>query len=120
MKLYHTLEKQLQKEPNFTTDDGELKKWVVLDKARKNDAELLSLLLQHKTLKEKFFQEKEIDQQPVLLFKQADFLQFLEQKNYLNDSYTQYRNKVGLQIDGRYLNQRNEVELVWPYKDCIL
>jgi adenine-specific DNA-methyltransferase len=47
-------------------------------------------------------------------------VQFLEQKNYLNDSYTQYKNKVGLTIDGKYLKQRNEVALVWPFKDCIL
>lgn len=30
MKLYETLEKQLKNEPDFVTDDGELKKWVVL------------------------------------------------------------------------------------------
>jgi len=41
-------------------------------------------------------------------------------KNYFNDSYTQYKNKVGLTIDGKYLKQRNEVALVWPYKDCVL
>ena len=44
----------------------------------------------------------------------------MEQKNYLNDSYTIYKNKVGLNIDGRYLKQRNEVALVWPFKDCVL
>jgi adenine-specific DNA-methyltransferase len=44
----------------------------------------------------------------------------LEQKNYLNDSYTRYKNKIGLTIDGKYLKQRNEVALVWPFKDCIL
>jgi adenine-specific DNA-methyltransferase len=50
----------------------------------------------------------------------ALFIQFLEQKNYLNDSYTAYKNKVGLNIDGKYLKQRNEVALVWPFKDCVL
>jgi len=30
MKLYETLEQQLKKEPNFVTDNGELKKWVIL------------------------------------------------------------------------------------------
>jgi adenine-specific DNA-methyltransferase len=38
----------------------------------------------------------------------------------LNNSYTAYKNKVGLNIDGKYLKQRNEVALVWPFKDCIL
>jgi adenine-specific DNA-methyltransferase len=44
----------------------------------------------------------------------------MEQKNYLNDSFTAYKNKIGLTIDGKFLNQRNEVALVWPYKDCVL
>ncbi len=48
------------------------------------------------------------------------FAEFLEQKNHLKDSYTKYGNKVGLTIDGQYLKQRNEVALVWPYKDCVL
>ncbi len=116
MKLYETLEQQLKKEPNFVTDNGELKKWVVLNKAQNFDEELIELLLQNDTLKEKFF----VKVKDVLVFKQNLFIEFLEQKNYLNDSYTKYKNKVGLTIDGKYLKQRNEVALVWPFKDCIL
>ena len=116
MKLYETLEKQLKKEPNFVTDNGELKKWVVLNKAQNFDEELIGLLLENADLKEKFF----VRVKGTLVFNQNLFVQFLEQKNYLNDSYTQYKNKVGLTIDGKYLKQRNEVALVWPFKDCIL
>jgi len=116
MKLYTTLEQQLKKEPNFVTDNGELKKWVVLNKAQNFDEELIGLLLDNADLKEKFF----ISVKGTLVFNQNLFVQFLEQKNYLNDSYTQYKNKVGLTIDGKYLKQRNEVALVWPFKDCIL
>lgn len=116
MKLYETLEKQLKKEPNYVTDSGELKKWVVINKALNYDAELIGLLLDDKELKAKFF----LDIKGVVVFNQSLFVQFLEQKNYLNDSYTQYKNKVGLTIDGKYLKQRNEVALVWPFKDCVL
>lgn len=116
MKLFETLEQQLKKEPNFVTDDGELKKWVVLNKAQNFDEELIGLLLDNADLKEKFF----VKVKDTLVFNQNLFSQFLEQKNYLNDSYTQYKNKVGLTIDGKYLKQRNEVALVWPFKDCIL
>ena len=116
MKLYDTLEKQLKKENNFVTDNGELKKWVVINKAQNFDAELIGLLLDNKELKKKFF----IEVKGILIFNQNLFVQFLEQKNYLNDSYTQYKNKVGLTIDGKYLKQRNEVALVWPFKDCVL
>ena len=116
MKLYTTLEQQLKKEPNFVTDNGELKKWVVLSKAQNFDEELIGLLLENADLKEKFF----VRVKGTLVFNQNLFVQFLEQKNYLNDSYTQYKNKLGLTIDGKYLKQRNEVALVWPFKDCIL
>lgn len=116
MKLYQTLEQQLKKEPNFITDNGELKKWVVLNKAQNFDEELIGLLLDNPELKDKFF----MNVKGTLVFNQNLFVQFLEQKNYLNDCYTQYKNKVGLTIDGKYLKQRNEVALVWPFKDCIL
>lgn len=116
MKLYQILESQLKKEPNYVSDNGELKKWVVIDKAQNFDEELIELLLKEPTVKAYFF--KEIA--GVTLFDQSSFLRFLEQKNFLNDSYTQFKNKIGLTIDGKYLKQRNEVALVWPFKDCVL
>lgn len=116
MKLYTTLKNLLQSEPNFTTDDGELKKWVIINKAQNYDADLIALLLENEEIKNHFF----LPIKEVFIFKQALFIQFLEQKNYLEDSYTSFKNKVGLTIDGKFLKQRNEVALVWPYKDCIL
>lgn len=116
MKLYDTLEKALKKEPNYVTDNLEIKKWVVIEKAQNLDVELITLLLEDKELKAKFF----LNVKDVLVFNQSMFIQFLEQKNYLNDSYTIYKNKVGLNIDKKYLKQSNEVVLVWPFKDCVL
>lgn len=116
MKLYQTLENQIKKEPNYVSDNGEVKKWVVLSKAQNLDEELIELLLEDTDLKENFF----IKVKDIMVFKQSLFIQFLEQKNYLNDSYTQFKNKVGLTIGNQYLKQRNEVSLVWPFKDCVL
>lgn len=116
MKLYSELENLLKTETNYITDNKELKKWVVINKAQNYDEELISLLLENEEIKYKFF----ISIKDVLVFNQALFIQFLEQKNYLKDSYTSFKNKIGLTIDGKFLNQRNEVALVWPYKDCIL
>lgn len=116
MKLYTKLEALLKTESNFITDDGELKKWVVINKAQNYDEALISLLLENEEIKTHFF----IIIKEVLVFNQALFIQFLEQKNYLKDSYTSFRNKIGLTIDGKFLSQRNEVALVWPYKDCVL
>jgi adenine-specific DNA-methyltransferase len=116
MKLLETLEAQLKKEPNFFSDNGELKKWVVLSKAQNMDEELIGLLLENEELKAKFFTKIK----DAFVFNLPLFSQFLEQKNYLNDSYTAYKNKIGLTIDGKFLKQRNEVALVWPFKDCVL
>ena len=116
MKLFKTLQEQLKQEPNLVTDEGELKKWVIINKARNFDEELIGLLLDNQELKEKFF----VEVKGIMVFNQELFIQFLEQKNYLNDSYTQFKNKVGLTIDGKQMKQRNEVALVWPFKDCIL
>jgi adenine-specific DNA-methyltransferase len=116
MEFAEQLFNQLKKEPNFVSDNGELKKWVVINKAQNFDEELIGLLLDNTDLKDKFF----VKVKGTLVFNQNLFVQFLEQKNYLNNSYTQFKNKVGLTIDGKYLKQRNEVALVWPFKDCIL
>ena len=55
MKLYQVLEHQLKKEPDFVSEAGELKKWVVLDKAQNFDETLIALLLQNEDLKKEFF-----------------------------------------------------------------
>ena len=116
MELYIRLENQLRKEPNFVSDEGKLKKWVIADHARNKPKSLLELLLADDILRSSFFEEVS----GVTVFLLEKFLSFIEQKNFLNDSYTSYKNKIGLRINGRYVNQINDVEMVWPYKDCIL
>ena len=81
MKIFETLVDQLKQENNFVSDNGEVKKWVVLDKARNFDEELIGLLLDNKTLKDEFFKEIK----GTLIFDLNRFVLFLEQKNYLND-----------------------------------
>ena len=45
MNIYQTLENALRKEPNYVTDNGELKKWVIINKAQNYDDDLIELLL---------------------------------------------------------------------------
>ena len=72
MKLYQTLESQLKKEPNYVSDNGELKKWVVLNKAQNFDEELIGLLLDNSDLKQKFF----IEIKSTLIFSLYYFTQY--------------------------------------------
>jgi adenine-specific DNA-methyltransferase len=101
---------------NLVDDDGELILSAVQDKAWKIDHELVRLLLQDQEVKEKFFTEIESH----WVFNINTFLEYISQKNFLDNSYTRFRNRVGLTIDGKYLRERGEVALVWPYKDGVL
>ncbi|MBM4177578.1 site-specific DNA-methyltransferase, partial [Candidatus Gribaldobacteria bacterium] len=84
--------------------------------ALKNDKVFLEELLKDKETKERFF-EKIGD---VLVFKKDEFVDYLSDKHFLADSYTKYKNKIGLNISNKFLNERGEVALVWPFKDCVL
>jgi len=116
MEIKHLLENTLRKEPNYLTDNGDVKKWVVISKAQNFDETLIGLLLDQPRLKKEFFREIHGH----WIFDQNRFTDFIEQKEYLEDSFTRYKNKIGLTIGNKFLSQRNEVSLVWPYKDCIL
>lgn len=101
---------------NLIDDEGELLIAAVTDRAWKIDPDLIRLILSDTEIKDKFFDE--IDGHWV--FNINTFLEYISQKNFLNNSYTRFRNRIGLTIDGKYLNERGEVALVWPYKDTVL
>ena len=86
--------------------------------ARKYDAKLFNLLMKEENVKNHFFTTLE---DGVLVFKKDVFLQFLNNKEFLPDSYTSYKTKIGLGTDnGDYISENNDVVLNFPYKDCIL
>ena len=78
--------------------------------------DLVRLLLSDKEIETKFFDE--IDGR--WIFNYNTFIEYIYDKNFLADSYTRFRNRIGLTIDDKFLRERGEVALVWPYKDCVL
>ena len=106
----------LKTNPDFVDDSGELLPAAVKDHAWKLDHNLLRLLLSDGEIKSTFFDE--IDEHWV--FNHNTFIDYINKKNFLANSYTQFRNRIGLDIDGKFLRERGEVSLVWPYKDCVL
>ena len=56
----------------------------------------------------------------ITIFEKEKFIDFVASKNFLPDSYTQFKNKIGLTRDGEFIKEGKEVVLVWPYKDCVL
>ena len=98
--------------------NGGLNKNKLSELARKYDSKLLNLLMKEENVKNHFFTTLE---DGVLVFKKDVFLQFLNNKEFLPDSYTAYKTKIGLGTDnGDYISENNDVVLNFPYKDCIL
>ena len=106
----------LKTNPDFVDESGELLPAAVKDHAWKLDHNLLRLLLSDGEIKSTFFDE--VDEHWV--FNHNTFIDYINKKNFLANSYTQFRNRIGLDIDGKFLRERGEVSLVWPYKDCVL
>jgi len=106
----------LKTDSRFVDDEGELVKAAVIDRAWKIDRSLVKLLLGDPDIEKKFFDEIEGH----WIFNINTFIEYVSDKNFLANSYTRFRNKIGLNIDGKFLRERGEVSLVWPYKDCVL
>jgi len=115
MKLLNELKQLLKKDEKLVSDE-ELLKNKIVELALKLDEDLIKLLKSNKKIKEHFF--KKVDD--VLIFDKEKFMKFVDNKEFLPDSYTVFKNKIGLTADKEYLSKNKEVVLSWPYKDCVL
>lgn len=114
-QLQQAVEQVLRDDPSLVAE-GRINKNLVVEKALHMDAGLLSLLLQHELTKRHFFAEVN----GILVFDKTAFQRFVSNKAFLPDSYTAFKNKIGLTAEGAYLSRSKEVVLDWPYKDCVL
>lgn len=116
--LLHDLRDLLAQDARLVSQDGVLLKNLVVELGLKLDVDLLRLLLSHDRIQQHFF----VTVDNVLVFDKDKFLQFVNNKEFLPDSYTAFKNKIGLSDDGgeTYLSRHRDVTLVWPYKDCVL
>jgi adenine-specific DNA-methyltransferase len=100
--------------------DGQLNKNKLVEMALQVDPKLIKYLIKHDTFKTHFF----TDVEGVLVFDKIKFQRFVNNKSFLPDSYTAFKNKIGLTInDGttdNYITTKNDVVLAWPHKDCVL
>lgn len=115
--MKHELEQILSKNPKFLVD-GVLNKNKLAELARQYSSDLLNQLMSNEKITNHFFSKL---QNGVLVFKKDIFLQFLNNKEFLPDSFTAYKTKIGLGTpDRNYLSENKEVVLNFPYKDCVL
>ena len=96
--------------------EGKLAKNKIIELALAMDEDLIALLISNKTIKKQFFKKAGES----LVFDKVVFQSFVSNKEFLPDSYTAFKNKVGLTANREYLTESKEVLLSWPYKDCVL
>lgn len=113
--LYDNLKELLQKDERLVVD-GKLLKNKIIELALAMDASLLKLLLTDAAIKKHFF----TDVSGVLVFDKIKFQKFISNKQFLPNSYTAFKNKIGLTVNDEYISESKDVVLAWPYKDCVL
>ncbi len=111
----NNLEEILSQDARFMSD-GKVLKATVVKAALELDAGLLKLLLGDALIKKHFF----TDIDGVLVFDKVEFQGFVSNKQFLPDSYTAFRNRLGLTDGNGFLKQSKDVVLAWAYKDCVL
>ena len=107
----------LRQDERFIAEDGTFLRNAVCEAALKMDKALIHLLLNNEVTYNRFF----TDIDGVIVFDKQSFAWFVNNRQFLPDSYTRFKNKIGLVDEtGEYISQSGKVELVFPYKDCIL
>lgn len=114
--LKSVIEKVLKNDERLWDEENKiLNQTLLLDLVEKTDEKLITLLLENEDIRDKFF----LKINDVYVFKTRDFRFFIEE-NKVNNSYTQYKNRIGLSDRNKFLKDNNEVVLNFPYKDCVL
>ena len=115
--LYDAVLGVLKQDQRFFAEDGTFLRNAVYEAAMQMDANLIRLLLSDEETKSRFFRDVE----GVQVFDKVGFGWVINNRQFLPDSYTRFKNKIGLADEsGELVSGSGKVELVFPYKDCVL
>lgn len=115
--FFDTVLSVLKQDERFFAEDGTFLRNAVYEAAMQMDENLIHLLISNEDTKARFF--KEID--GVLVFDKVGFAWVINNREFMPDSYTRFKNKIGLADEnGEMISTSGKVELVFPYKDCVL
>lgn len=115
--FYETVVTVLKQDERFVAEDGTFLRNAVYEAAMKMDAPLIKLLLTNEETTKRFF----ADIDGVKVFDKMGFAWVINNRQFLPDSYTRFKNKIGLTDEqGEMITSSGKVELVFPYKDCVL
>lgn len=115
--FYETVLTVLKSDERFVAEDGTFLRNAVYEAAMKMDEGLIRLLLANDDTRTRFF----MDVDGVKVFDKMGFAWVINNRQFLPDSYTRFKNKIGFTDEsGELISTSGKVELVFPYKDCVL
>lgn len=115
--FFDILVEVLKQDTRFFTDDATLLRNKVYEFALNMDSGLIELLLSNDDTKKRFF----VEVNGTYVFDKVGFGWVVNNRQFLPDSYTRFKNRIGLtDSQGDLISQSNEVVLTFPYKDCVL
>lgn len=100
----------------YIDTNGTLKRNKVIEDLDHYDKDLMSALLANKMIHDQY--TKKIAD--TVVFELNKFIDVFEYKEFWQDSFTKYSNRIGLTVDNRFINDSDDVVLDFPYKDTVL
>ena len=115
--FYKSVIDTLKQDTRFFTENGELLRNAVYEAAMKMDSNLIKLLYENEVTKNRFFTVVD----GIAVFDKVGFGWVINNRQFLPDSFTRYKNKIGLvDNNGEFISSSDDVVLSFPYKDCVL
>ena len=106
----------LSENKHYINRDGSLNINELHKKAQECEPYLIELLVENNHTRNAFFLKKGSHQ----VFMRDKFIDYITHKDFLANSYTRYKNKIGLSCPTGFLKKQNDVVLNFPFKDCVL
>lgn len=97
-------------------NNGKLKRNKIIEDLDAYDEQLMTALLSDQLIHQTYTKKLA----GVEIFEVNQFIQMLEFKDYWEDSYTKYSNKIGLTAGGKFIDESEDVVLDFPFKDTVL
>lgn len=104
----------------YFSDKGTLKRNKVIEDLDAYTPMSMKALLANQLIHDTYTESIVIDDKSVEIFKLNQFIEMFTYKEYWQDSYTKFENKIGLTAGGKFIDETADVVLDFPFKDTVL
>lgn len=104
----------------YFSDKGTLKRNKVIEDLDAYTPMLMKALLANQLIHDTYTESIVVDDKSVELFNLNQFIEMFTYKEYWQDSYTKFENKIGLTAGGKFIDETADVVLDFPFKDTVL